>query len=546
MRKTSDTSLERSSQGKMPHAKPQEVDHRIFSRVYSHIAQHRGAADAGVLLDLISAISLDRSASYFEILERLEARSRDLGLELVKARLCAAFPPQAWEDAYQFATELNQRNGEMIRQDSAVRAPLRGQDSPPSSRIAQDPKREARDSDRPLRVVAKKAAARTRGPVDPVTAAMAASADFGSERRARSPFGRGARTALAYASVYGGFDGFKYLWGAAAATAVIGFFVLIVVLDERVHGSRLEAFAWLSEPVAPPPQVQVQAPVVAGLDTPAQPALEQAPEQITARVDTTPAPPEQTLEGARGVVPEQSTREEPQPVAEEPTAPGVDRIAITPPLASATESSVPDNSLLAPDALLSTPPPAAQAEQFPPAVIASEPPKPAPRAVARQAKPVIKARSTKPAKPRVAEKLALPTTQPAMEAAAPVVNEVKSKPPEPPPAAEFPTTPALEDSTPRAAAVESTDDVPSAAVDKPAPDPVAALPRVEPTRDASQPQEIIVANPSFVERLMGFQPGERIARILPGRRANQPHFIRQLEGVDGPAENGSGAEPAVK
>ncbi|MGH8718415.1 MAG: hypothetical protein ACREV0_05660, partial [Burkholderiales bacterium] len=59
--------------------------------------------------------------------------------------------------------------------------------------------------------------------------------------------------------------------------------------------------------------------------------------------------------------------------------------------------------------------------------------------------------------------------------------------------------------------------------------------------DTSQTREKVVANPSFVERLMGFKPGERIAPIQPGRRATQPDFIRQLENVDAPAERAGGA-----
>ncbi len=42
------------------------------------------------------------------------------------------------------------------------------------------------------------------------------------------------RLALAFASNHGGFDGFKYLWGAPAAASVIALAFGIVMLDERL------------------------------------------------------------------------------------------------------------------------------------------------------------------------------------------------------------------------------------------------------------------------------------------------------------------------
>ncbi|MGH8773028.1 MAG: hypothetical protein ACREV2_17915, partial [Burkholderiales bacterium] len=113
------------SERKLVYGEQHEVDPRIFSRLYSHIAQHRGTADTGVLVDLIWAISLDRSACYFETLERLEPGTRDLGLELLKAKLYGAFPPEAWEDAHQFAKQLNQpTNDQVSTQNSIVREPI--------------------------------------------------------------------------------------------------------------------------------------------------------------------------------------------------------------------------------------------------------------------------------------------------------------------------------------------------------------------------------------------------------------------------------------
>jgi hypothetical protein len=41
---------------------------------------------------------------------------------------------------------------------------------------------------------------------------------------------------------------------------------------------------------------------------------------------------------------------------------------------------------------------------------------------------------------------------------------------------------------------------------------------------------------TLLEDWLGFKPGELIAKFQLGRRPNQPHFIRQLEGVEGPIE----------
>ncbi|MGH8728517.1 MAG: hypothetical protein ACREV9_10240 [Burkholderiales bacterium] len=522
------------------YAQRHEVDPRIFSRVYSHISQHRGTADTGILLDLISAISLDRSASYFEVLERLEPSTRDLGLELLKAKLHGAFPPEAWEDAHQFARELNQRK----------------------------PKREARHSAGSLTIVSKSAATRT---PDPVTATAAKSADFesrsgrGLEQRARRPFRQRTRTALAYISQYGGFDGFKYLWGAAAAATVIGLFVLVVAFDERVFDRRFEELAsWLSEPVESPPQIQE--PMIAGVDT----------TQLAA-----PAP-EETREGASDVLSEQSVlAEEPRPIADEPTAveddkmaitpppasatesappesllpprdvplsappqePTVDaapagiasaeepKIAIAPPLASASESGVPPDSSLAQDVPIAEQPQAPAADEPVPPVIASEPPKPVRGAVSKKAKSDSKVRS-KPAKSSRAKSPVASPNPPTVERVEPVASQPQPKTPETALA-----EPVLENSRPPTAAVESANEAASSVEN---PRVVAAPERLEATRGAPQPREKVVANPSFVERLMGFKPGERIARIKPGRRATQPDFIRQLENVDGPTEGAGG------
>ncbi|HET6756331.1 MAG TPA: hypothetical protein VFH21_01785 [Burkholderiales bacterium] len=506
------------SERKLAYGEQHEVDPRIFSGVYSHIAQHRGTADTGVLLDLISAISLNRSACYFETLERLEPSTRDLGLELLKAKLYGAFPPEAWEDAHQFAKQLNQpTNDQVSTQNSIVREPINEQ-HPLTSRVARDPKREARQSAESFGIGSTSAATGARGPA---AATTVKSADFEtqSEPRARRRFRHGARTALAYTSQYGGFDGFKYLWGAAAAAAVIGLFVLVVALDERVLDRRFETFAsWFSEPVESPPQIQ--RPVLAEVDTTVAPAPE-----VPAKTE-----PEGLSEQYNSSLPAAGQ----EPVIEEATSVEDAKIAIAPPLASANESGVPEDSSLAQDVPLAPPSQEPVVEQAAPAVIASKPPKPTQRAVPKKAKSDSKVRS-KPAKPSLAKRPVRPPNPPTAEAVEPVASQPQSKMPEPP------AKPASENPAPPATATEPISETASASVEKPGSEPVAVPAPFEPARDASQTREKVVANPSFVERLMGFKPGERIAPIQPGRRATQPHFIRQLENVDAPAEHAGGA-----
>jgi hypothetical protein len=469
---------QQAGQRTSPHDQPQQVDPRIFSRVYSHIAQHRGTADAGVLVDLIWAISLDHSAGYFKTLEGLEPCTRDLGLELLKAKLYGAFPPDAWEDAYQFAKQLNQpTNDQVSTQNSIVREAINEQQPPLTSRVARHPKREAREP--------------------------------------AESFGISAELAA-----------------TAAAATVIGLFVLVVAWDERVLGSRFEIFApmsWRSESVESPPQIQK--PVLAGVD---------ATESVTPMPE---GPAKTEHEGTSEQYESSLPAEEQESVIEDTTSVEDPKISIAPSLTSASESGVPENSSLAQGVPLAPPPQEPAVEQTAPAAIASEPPKPIQRAVPQKAKSDSKVRS-KSAKPSLAKRPVRPSKPPTVETVEPVASQPQSKTAVAPPVAEPPAKAASENPAPSATAAEPVSETVSASAEKRGSDSVAVPARFEPGRDASQTQEQekVITNPSFVERLMGFKPGDRIARMQPGKRATQPHFIRQLENIDTPAEHASGAD----
>lgn len=294
---------------------------------------------------------------------------------------------------------------------------------------------------------------------------------------------------------------------------MLGLFALVIALDERVLDRRFEIFgSWFSAPVESSPRIQE--PVIAGVDTTqfAAPMPEAAKPEAPSEQSTLP-PDEREL------------------VIEEPTSVDGDKPVITPPLAIATESAAREDSSLVQDIPLTPPSQETSVEQG--GMAAGEPPKPIQRAVPKKAKS-DKTR-LKTAKPSLAKRSAAPPKPPTIGTVE-QANELQPKTPETPRVAEPLAKPAIENSAPPVAVAQPAIEAASKSVEKPTSDPVT-VGATEPVRDAPQPREKVVANPSFVERLMGFKTGERIARIQPGRRgANQPGFIRQLEGVEGPAE----------
>jgi hypothetical protein len=491
------------------------VDPRIFSQVYSYIVKHRGSDYSGMLVELISAICLERSELYFEALARLQSPARDLGLELVKAKIYEAFRTEAWQDASLLASELNQSpTDEATDANLTVREMTQGakDSAPPTGKSLEN--RWKGDSEQAIAMRSRSAELEAR----PAEESCA---------RERRPFWRSARTALLYAFQRAGFDNFKHLWGAVAAATVIGVCALLVVLDEV---ERRPFTPWLAEPLGF--SSQVQDPVQVALDEPAQ----DVPARPASEEASSPEPVRVGIDEPAGMAPEEASKAEPvilseahdsAPLEEERVieqAAVEDEIVVTLPLTSLVESAAPADSSLRREAPVTESP-----VKETPATKLSAAPKPVEKKLksdrgSKTAAPSLVKRSAPrraiPApNPQVADTKESITNQ--MRAEAPEAPSVETPPAEQPPAVSEPLKSlATEDRAPT--------ELTAAIVEKPASSSVA---KSEPV-----PVKAPKKRETLLEDWLGFKPDELIAKFQPGRRANQPHFIRQLEGVEGPIE----------
>ncbi|MGH8770806.1 MAG: hypothetical protein ACREV2_06430, partial [Burkholderiales bacterium] len=186
-------------------AKAAEVDPEIFSHLQLHIAAHPDIETSCVLANLFRAIYMGSTLFYVESLEHLDATSRSLARDLVRARLSNAFLPEEWDEAHRLISQLPaERGGIAPREFSAAAA---------------------------TSAFAEKSAT-----VSPAVGSLAWMQAWVEYFKWLVP--RRAATAFAFASLRGGFDGFKYLWGAPAAAAVIGAFFGVVLLDEQLELRR--------------------------------------------------------------------------------------------------------------------------------------------------------------------------------------------------------------------------------------------------------------------------------------------------------------------
>src|SRR5688572_4713539 len=184
----------------IPHRETSQVDPEIFSHLQLHIAAHPDIETSCVLANLFRAIYMDSGLFYAESLERLDATSRALARDLLRAKLSKAFPQDEWDEAHRLISQL---------------PPERGGIGPREFIAAAATSAFAEKSAAPSPAIGSLAWAK-------------AWVEYFKWRTRR-------RAAIAFAfAQHSGFEGFKYLWGAPAAAAVIGAFFGVVLLDERL------------------------------------------------------------------------------------------------------------------------------------------------------------------------------------------------------------------------------------------------------------------------------------------------------------------------
>jgi hypothetical protein len=531
------------------------VNPRIFSHVCSYIGKHSGTEDSRVLAEVVRAIGLGRGELCFDALRRIEPSARDLVLELLTAKFYGAFPPHAWKDAYRLANELNARSNEDAAGPSATAR---------DSNIERKQVRIAQDS------------ASAREPVSATTKTGNFEAQLAPPSAQRRPFWHRARTTLLYAFQRAGFDSFNYLLAAAAATTVIGSFMLAIAFDEGVIGKRSFAPAW-PLPESQEPHAQVQESVLAEVDelpeqmpqrgsnpgsVQADSLAESAPEEATvvAEVEPVTAPDVPPLPDKEKLVRESSVAIEDNKLAVAPSLTMEGTVAADSPLqenvllnpaelpvdkASAAAVSEPQEPKPAQEKMEPAPPqrvaesrasglqkkapamPPRSAEARPESAqtVTSKPPKP-PRAAAQR-----KAKSDELAKnPSVARSVIPPASPPRIQTKVDVSPSVKASSIEQPPAQTITENP---EPPPAAATVQPPNT--AALVAEPSAAPVAQS-ESEPVAEVKAVQK----RETLLEDWLGFKPRDVIGKFQLGRRTDQPSFIRQLEnveGVEGPAEN---------
>ena len=187
-------------------AKAAQVDPEIFSHLELHITAHPDIETSCVLANLFRTIYMDSSLFYVESLERLDATSRSLARDLMRAKLLKAFPQEEWDEAHRLISQLpSERGGIGPREFSAA--------------------------------AATSAFAEKSGAPSPAIGSLAWAKAWVEYFKWLTR--RRAAIAFAFGSQHGGFDGFKYLWGAPAAAAVIAAFFGVVLLDERLGFKRI-------------------------------------------------------------------------------------------------------------------------------------------------------------------------------------------------------------------------------------------------------------------------------------------------------------------
>jgi hypothetical protein len=139
-------------------------------------------------------------------LERLDANIRSLARDLMRAKLLKVFSPEEWDEAHRLISQLPPERGGI--------GPAGPRDSGAIPAAFALPEMEVSTAQSPA--------------IGSSAWIQAWFAYFKSLARRR------AAIAFARASHRGGFDGFKYLWGAPAAATVIAAFFGVALLDERL------------------------------------------------------------------------------------------------------------------------------------------------------------------------------------------------------------------------------------------------------------------------------------------------------------------------
>jgi hypothetical protein len=510
------------------------TDPRVFLRVYSYIVEHPGSVGSVALVDLLRAIYLDRSAFYFERLERLEPAARDLGLELLKAKLYGAFPLEKWEEAHRVATELDQRG-----------AQSKGEIQAPHAAKIPDEEARAAGSNREDSAIAPSASMES-------NLSNFTRSDPQSGHAKEKNFRHRSRSTLAGIFARIGFNSF-HLLGAAAAAAIVAFFLLVIFVDEGVPDRRLEALN--STPRLLESAPETSEPIPAPSDTIPAPSDTAAPAEASAAETPSNAAP--TAEENTGVLlaganDQLTTPPEPEevanetvPIAAKPAAP--EPAAVAPVAEDGELTSVPNDEEIVTAPALAEPsteptaaspaigpaPPAAQEpiiEQEAPRTTGTGTSKPQQqRSVARkkaQDRPRAVARaSSTPAAEQPALSNPAARTSERLEATKPI--EPSTMPQE---------TTRLADEQPAQAtpAVNpAAESAPAAPLETTAPPSDRTQRQVEASQSPRPNKDVLYTR--LVERLRELRTGERSPRIVPGRETNDPDLIKRLEGLGGTA-----------
>jgi hypothetical protein len=388
--------------------------------------------------------------------------------------------------------------------------------------------------------------------------------------RLRRPLRRRARTTLFYLYEQARFDGLNYLVGAAAAITVVGSFMLAIAFDEGIFEQRsLRLTLPLSEsqelheqaqaPVPPefdqpPVQLFQGAPNPASLQAENENVAESAPEQTPAvaelesvtAADVPPLLPEEkpalestaaiednslasslnfegTAAAASSFQEDMQLKPAEPPVNAAPLSKAQQRKPAQKKIDPARSQRVAESKASALQNKVQVMP--RRRTESPPGStprVKNEPPKPLQTAAQEKVK---SDELTK--KPSVAESITPPANAPTVESGEAISGSPQAETIEQPPAqtiAENPERPLP------AAAVQPT--TTATRLHEPGPASVAQS-NSQPVPEAKPVQK----RETLLEDWLGFNPRDVIVKFQLGRRTDQPGFIRQLENVEGRAED---------
>ncbi|MGH8728417.1 MAG: hypothetical protein ACREV9_09720 [Burkholderiales bacterium] len=182
----------------------EQFDPNLFSRLQLYIAAHPDVETSCVLSNLFRALYTNSELFFIESLQQLDAASQNIARELMHAKASNAFPKEVWESALELIAALPAERGG----------------------FGNDP------SDLAAKGFVPFAFAEARANADPAIGSRAWFRAWGLYFKWR--LRRGASSAFAFAAQRGGFENFKYLWGAPAAAAVLAASFGVVMLDERL------------------------------------------------------------------------------------------------------------------------------------------------------------------------------------------------------------------------------------------------------------------------------------------------------------------------